>query len=32
VATTCATLDACARELLKGGAASVSALTLARED
>ena len=32
VATTGATLDACARELLQGGASSVSALTLARED
>jgi ComF family protein len=32
VATTGATLDACARELLAAGAASVSALTLARED
>ncbi len=32
VATTGATLDACARELLAGGAARVSALTLARED
>jgi ComF family protein len=32
VATTGATLDACARELLAAGAASVSGLTLARED
>src|SRR5215212_6638333 len=32
VATTGATLDACARELLAAGASSVSALTLARED
>jgi ComF family protein len=32
VATTGATLDACARELLAAGATSVSALTLARED
>src|SRR4051812_26014337 len=32
VATTGATLDACARELLAAGAASVSALTLARGD
>jgi ComF family protein len=32
VATTGATLDACARELIAAGAASVSAITLARED
>lgn len=32
VATTGATLDACARVLLNAGAAAVSALTLARED
>jgi ComF family protein len=32
VATTGATLDACAQELLAAGAASVSGLTLARED
>ena len=32
VATTGATLDACARELLSAGAASVSGLTVARED
>jgi predicted amidophosphoribosyltransferase len=32
VATTGATLDACARELVAAGASSVSALTLARED
>ena len=32
VATTGATLDACTRTLLDAGAASVSAVTLARED
>jgi ComF family protein len=32
VATTGATLDACARELLSAGSASVSGLTIARED
>lgn len=32
VATTCATLDACARVLLDAGAVEVSALTFARED
>jgi ComF family protein len=32
IATTCATLDACARVLLEAGATAVMALTLARED
>jgi competence protein ComFC len=32
VATTCATLDACARVLLAAGASEVAALTFARED
>ncbi|HEY7269393.1 MAG TPA: ComF family protein, partial [Dehalococcoidia bacterium] len=32
VATTCATLDACARVLLGAGAAEVTAVTFARED
>jgi ComF family protein len=32
VATTGATLDACARVLIEAGAAAVSAVTLARED
>jgi len=32
VATTGATLDACARVLLEGGASEVFALTFARED
>jgi ComF family protein len=32
VATTCATVDACARVLLEAGAAEVAALTFARED
>lgn len=32
VATTCATLDACARQLLSAGASEVAALTFARED